>query len=162
MKNTFDENFYKKNRGWYKIAMSYYVVDFRGKYKKKIFNGKVIAESPIDAWNKACKEIYNKEGFLPQPPDKDSINFICSADINDLAKIKKMERFIIQESEKANHFVVTDQENKIVLIFKKGKFNETQEAIFLNDFLADDFMKVAKIMREIGEWVQKYHPDKLH
>lgn len=67
-------------------------------------------------------------------------------------------RFLLQESEKPNHFVCTDTENKIVIVFEKGKFNDTQKVEFLEDFDNKDFMKVAKYMREIGDWLAINHP----
>ncbi|HRH57408.1 MAG TPA: hypothetical protein PLS10_07135 [Chitinophagales bacterium] len=70
-------------------------------------------------------------------------------------------RFILQASEVKNHFVCTDQENKIVIIFEKGKFNDSQKVEFLEDFNGADFMNVAKYMREIGDWLAEYHYEKL-
>ena len=70
-------------------------------------------------------------------------------------------RFILQPSEIANHFVCTDTENKIVLVFEKGKFNDSQTVEFLEDFDSKDFMKVAKYMREIGDWLSANHYEKL-
>lgn len=72
-----------------------------------------------------------------------------------------MKRFIIQESEKLNHFVVTDQTNKLVVIFEKGKFNETSKVTELEELNATDFMKTAKQLREVGEWLYKNHKDKV-
>lgn len=72
-----------------------------------------------------------------------------------------MKRFIIQESEKQNHFVVTDQTNGICIIFEKGNFNGTQEITDLNNTDPVDFMKQAKQMREVGEWLYQNHTDKV-
>ena len=72
-----------------------------------------------------------------------------------------MKRFIIQESEKQNQFVVTDQTNGIVIIFEKGNFNGTQEITDLNNTDPGDFMKQARQMREVGEWLYQNHKDKV-
>jgi hypothetical protein len=48
-----------------------------------------------------------------------------------------------------------------VLVFEKGKFNESQKVTLLEDVDGSDFMKVARVMREIGEWAGKYHYDKM-
>lgn len=72
-----------------------------------------------------------------------------------------MSRFLIQKSEKPNHFVATDRKNGLVVIFQKGKFNETQEIIELKDLNPDEFMKIARINREISEWLIEYHKDKI-
>ena len=70
-------------------------------------------------------------------------------------------RFILQPSEVPGKFVCTDTENKIVLVFEKGKFNDSQKVEFLEDFKGDDFMKVATYMREIGDWLVANHHEKL-
>lgn len=36
------------------------------------------------------------------------------------------DRFILQPSEYQNKFVCTDTVNKIVIVFEKGRFNDTQ------------------------------------
>jgi hypothetical protein len=72
-----------------------------------------------------------------------------------------MKRFIIQDSEKPNHLVVTDQTNGIVIVFEKGKFNETQKITDLNNTNPADFMVVARQMREVGEWLYQNHKDKI-
>lgn len=69
-----------------------------------------------------------------------------------------MERFILQPSaEKPNYFLITDQDNGIIIEFQKGKFNETQKITELNDLNPNDFMKIARIMREIGEYIFQEH-----
>jgi hypothetical protein len=72
-----------------------------------------------------------------------------------------MKRFIIQDSEKPNHFVLTDQTNGTVIVFEKGAFNETQKVTTLNETDPDDFMKIARQMREVGEWLVNHHKDKI-
>lgn len=72
-----------------------------------------------------------------------------------------MKRFIIQESEKANHYVVTDQTNSVVIVFEKGDFNGTSKITELEDFYCNDVMKIARQMREVGEWLYQNHKDKI-
>ena len=71
------------------------------------------------------------------------------------------ERFIVQQSESPNHFVCTDTENKIVCVFENHKFNDTQKMTMLENFNPDDMMKLAKYMREMGDWLSKNHYDKI-
>jgi hypothetical protein len=73
-----------------------------------------------------------------------------------------MKRLIIQESEKANHYVVTDQTNGIVIVFEKGKYNETQKVTNLKNTDPNDFMLQARQMREVGEWLMNFHKEKLY
>ena len=70
------------------------------------------------------------------------------------------ERFILQKSEKPNHWVVTDTELDIVGIFENGKFNETQKFNMLND-THPGIGKITQSMREIGEWLLTNHPEKV-
>jgi hypothetical protein len=73
-----------------------------------------------------------------------------------------MSRFILQQSQdKENYYFVTDQDNEIVIEFQKGKFNETQKITELNNFNPNDFMKIARIMREIGEYLYQEHQELL-
>lgn len=72
-----------------------------------------------------------------------------------------MKRFILQDSEKPNHLVVTDQTNGIVIVFEKGKFNETQKITDLKNTNPNDFMLQARQMREVGEWLVNHHKDKI-
>jgi hypothetical protein len=71
------------------------------------------------------------------------------------------ERYILQPSEKLNHWVCTDQENKIVCVFENHKFNETQKVTTLEDFNPDNFMKLARYMREMGDWLRDNHYEKI-
>ena len=52
---------------------------------------------------------------------------------------------------------VTDNENGIAIEFREGLFNETQEVKLPADFAPDDVMKLARIMREIGDWMVENH-----
>ena len=70
-----------------------------------------------------------------------------------------MSRFVLQKSEKVNNYVVTDTDNNCVISFEKGKFNETQKVTFLEEVHGEDFMKVARVLREVGEWLVIHHPE---
>ncbi len=71
------------------------------------------------------------------------------------------ERYIIQASEKDNHFVCTDTSYKIVVVFEKNKFNETQKATMLEGFNPSNYMKLARIMREMVDYLQENHKELL-
>lgn len=71
-------------------------------------------------------------------------------------------RFILQPSEKVNHWVCTDQVNKIVVIFEQGNFNDSQEFKLIEDFDPTNVSKAARIATEIAEWLCKNHPDKIN
>lgn len=71
-----------------------------------------------------------------------------------------MNRYIIQQSSThPNKWVLTDTTNKIVVTFENGAFNSTQKVTMLDDtrLTANE---LAKVMRELGEWVVKYHSSK--
>ncbi|MEI6752360.1 MAG: hypothetical protein WCK78_04260 [Paludibacter sp.] len=72
------------------------------------------------------------------------------------------DRFLLQKSElKQNHWVCTDRENLIVCTFENHKFNETQKFDVLENFNSDNFMQLARIMREFGDWLSENHYDKV-
>lgn len=71
-----------------------------------------------------------------------------------------MNRYIIQQSStQPNKWVLTDKCNGIVVTFEDGAFNSTQKVTMLDDtrLTANE---LAKVMREMGEWVVKYHSSK--
>ena len=72
-----------------------------------------------------------------------------------------MTRFILQPSSKPNHWACTDMENKIVCGFEEHKFNDTQKFTTLEDFDSSKFMQLAKIAREMGDWLRDNHYEKI-
>lgn len=69
-----------------------------------------------------------------------------------------MDKYVIQPSGTLpNSWVLTDVENKVVIRFKQGAYNETQEVTFLEDSaaLTHTPLELARILREMGEWVYK-------
>lgn len=54
-------------------------------------------------------------------------------------------------------WTVKDNESGITIDFREGLFNETQEVKLPADFAPDDVMKLARIMREIGDWMVENH-----
>lgn len=73
-----------------------------------------------------------------------------------------MERFIIQPSqEQENWWVLTDTENQIVVRFEAKKFNSTQQVTFLEDVEQPDAITIARMMREIGDYIAINHRDKV-
>ena len=70
-------------------------------------------------------------------------------------------QYILQQSEKPNHWVCTDTENGIVCIFENHKFNDTQSMMPLDDFPKEKYFQLAAIMGEMGDWLRKNHYDKM-
>ena len=70
-----------------------------------------------------------------------------------------MSKYIIQKSTHPNKWVLTDKCNGIVVTFEDGAFNSTQKVTLLDDthLTANE---LATAMRELGEWVVKYHSSK--
>lgn len=72
-------------------------------------------------------------------------------------------RFLIQKSSTLpNGWVLTDMLNGVVVTFEDGQYNETQRTTMLDDEPLSKYSvtDLARIMREIGEWVSKYHSSK--
>lgn len=59
-----------------------------------------------------------------------------------------------------NSWVLTDTEEGIVVRFEDGKYNETQKVTIIADKPKPSAAKLARVMREIGEWAVKYHSSK--
>lgn len=70
-------------------------------------------------------------------------------------------RFIVQKGDNANSWVCTDQINKIVCVFQQGQFNETQIFTMLDEFDASNYMTLARITREMADYLLENHYEKL-
>ena len=72
-----------------------------------------------------------------------------------------MERFIIQHSQtQPDGWVCTDQENGIVCRFTEHQFNETQQFTFLEDVPQPDALAIARMVREMADWLRSNHYNK--
>lgn len=54
-------------------------------------------------------------------------------------------------------WTVTDNEKGIAIDFREGLFNESQEVKVLVNFFPFDASEMARIMREIGDWMAENH-----
>jgi hypothetical protein len=70
-------------------------------------------------------------------------------------------QYLLQKSSNPSKWVVTDTENKIVITWDHGKFNDTQNVTTLEDFNPALFMELTRFLREIADWLVKNHPDKI-
>lgn len=69
-----------------------------------------------------------------------------------------MSRFKLEPStQQQGWWVLTDKENGIVCRFQEHQFNETQKFTFLDDIEQPDAQSIARIMREIGDWLSLHH-----
>lgn len=66
------------------------------------------------------------------------------------------ERFVLA-SGKDLMWTVTDNENGIAIDFREGLFNESQEVKLIAEFSSGDTPRMARIMREIGDWMAENH-----
>lgn len=62
--------------------------------------------------------------------------------------------------EREGWYVVTDKKNLVVVIFEKGRFNETQCVTCLDDTLSDP-LTAASGLRAITDYLMVYHLDVL-
>ena len=73
-----------------------------------------------------------------------------------------MARYIIQKSkQQPDGWVCTDTENGIVCRFTEHKFNETSKMTFLEDVENPDPLAIARLMREMGDWLVQNHREIL-
>lgn len=71
-----------------------------------------------------------------------------------------MKKFIIQKSStQPDGWVLTDTENKVVITFEDGLFNESQKVTLLEDSSATA-EELAHIVGEMGNWVARHHGSK--
>ena len=73
-----------------------------------------------------------------------------------------MDRFFLEKSaNNENYWVLSDTINNIVIRFEQGLFNETQKVSLLNDNVVTEHTPIdlARIMREMGDYIVKYHGD---
>lgn len=81
--------------------------------------------------------------------------------LGEYKEVDNTTRFVFGESkEKPNWFVVTDTAEMFVVRFEKGKYNETVIITPLNDNVSSA-LQSATSLREIGEYLVKYHPEVL-
>ena len=70
-------------------------------------------------------------------------------------------RYDFQPSkEREGWYVVTDKKDMVVVIFEKGKFNETQRITRLDDTLPDP-LTAASGLKAIADYLRIYHPEVL-
>ena len=70
-------------------------------------------------------------------------------------------RYDFQPSkEREGWYVVTDKKDMVVVIFEKGKFNETQRITRLDDTLPDP-LTAASGLKAIADYLHLYHPEVL-
>lgn len=70
-------------------------------------------------------------------------------------------RYDFQPSkEREGWYVVTDKKDMVVVIFEKGKFNETHRITRLDDTLPDP-LTAASGLKAIADYLRIYHPEVL-
>lgn len=71
-----------------------------------------------------------------------------------------MKKFIIQKSStQPDGWVLTDTENKVVITFEDGLFNESQKVTLLEDSLVTT-EELTHIVSEMRNWVARHHGSK--
>ena len=71
-----------------------------------------------------------------------------------------MSKYIIQQSStQPNGWVLTDTENKVVIKFQDGQFNESQKVTLLEDCTVT-VDELARIVGAMGEWAARHHGSK--
>lgn len=77
-----------------------------------------------------------------------------------LSVFTNMGKYIIQKSStQPKGWVLTDTENKVVITFQDGQFNESQKVTLLEDSTATA-EELARIVGAMGEWAARHHGSK--
>ncbi len=71
------------------------------------------------------------------------------------------ENYVLQPSTDKGWWVCTDKKRNIVCKFKEGDFQNTQKNTILFEDKDTDELEVATAMREMGDYLQAHHADKL-
>ena len=71
------------------------------------------------------------------------------------------ERYLVQPSERLGYWVCTDTENLIVCTFGDKRFKDDQAFTTLENFDPENYMLLAKLAREMGDWLRENHYNKL-
>lgn len=58
-----------------------------------------------------------------------------------------------------NGWVLTDTKNMVVVTFIEHRFNDTQKVTMLNDITTPDALSLARIMREMGDYMRANHEE---
>lgn len=67
---------------------------------------------------------------------------------------------LVPSQEKENWWVLTDKENGVVVRWEDGKYNETQITTDIYDNPPEDYVRLAGVMKDIGDWLVRYHSSK--
>ena len=67
--------------------------------------------------------------------------------------------FKLMKSDSANWWLVAHKESSIIIEFEQGDFNGSQKISELSPI--SDFMKAARILREVAEWLSINHQNKI-
>lgn len=127
---------------------------------------KLSNEEEIDAKVAAESEEHAVKRLVDTPQFRQFVGTskIRETSITLLGEYKEVDntaRFVFGESkEKTNWFVVTDTVEMFVVRFEKGRYNETAIITPLNDNISSA-LQSATSLREIGEYLVKYHPEVL-
>lgn len=74
----------------------------------------------------------------------------------------KNSKYSIEKSKnKPGYWVCSDFENKVVYIFEEGNYNENQSIEFLEDNVDINPLELARIIREMTDWLRENHYDKI-
>lgn len=68
-------------------------------------------------------------------------------------------KYLMQPSTTPGWWVLTDTESKIVIRFEEHKFNDTQQVTMLEE-CSLSALQIARVMRELGDWLVRHHADK--
>lgn len=119
-------------------------------------DAKAVGENQADA----IEMVKNSQHVISFIGDRE----ITKVDISFLEKVTDVseENYILQKSTiRDNWYVVTDKINNVVIQFERGKYNTTSKVTPLDDTTNISAIDMATIIREIGEYIYKYHKDLL-
>ena len=69
------------------------------------------------------------------------------------------DRFVLQPSKEEGWYVLTDRELLIMLRFRAGDYNGSQQVKMIDESRVKDPMEIATSLRLMGDWMLMYHKE---
>lgn len=130
------------------------------KFKVVLSNGdeahlSAVGKDPDSAYN-ALMQVQQVKDFIG---DKKITDVQCTG-FEEYEEADPADYVIAPSQQKADHWVVADKVNNLVVIFRNKAYRDTAKISFLDDRIKESHAQ-AVIIRKIGEWLALYHMDKL-
>ena len=116
---------------------------------------KSVGENQADALGRIIKQPQFVKFINESNSEIDKVEIIP---IGEAAPISP-EDYALQYDKENDRYIVADRKNLVMVTFAKGRYNDTAKVTDLNKNEITDALRMATILREIGEYVTQYHKE---